>query len=107
VGEPIGQAGGEPQAKAVLDGQLMTLETSLEDVFAGAWTRGNRVIVCVVNTSPTEARTVAIPLPAGVTGEARPMFPGRPASLSVQDGQLTGTLGPLEVQVYEGLIGTE
>jgi hypothetical protein len=86
---------------ALLDGQLMTLETGLEDVFAGAWTEGNRVIVCVVNTSPTEARTVAIPLPAGVTGEARPMFPGRPAGLGTRDGQLRGTMGPLEVHVYE------
>lgn len=86
---------------ALLDGKLEKLETGLEDVFAGAWTVGNRVIICVVNTSPTEARTVAILLPAGAVGEARPMFAGHPASLAARDGQLTGSVGPLDVQVYE------
>jgi hypothetical protein len=85
----------------LLDGQEAQIDTGRADVFAGAWTLGPRVVVCVVNTSDKEARPVSLPLPPAAKGAARPMFANRPASLTVQGGKLSGSVGPLEVQVYE------
>lgn len=84
----------------LLEGTREKLETGLPDVFAGHWVSGARQAVVVANTA-TEARSVALSLPAGVGGRAVNLFPTRPATLQVTAGKLSGSLGPLEVQVYE------
>ena len=86
---------------ALLDGHLVKLETGLADAMAGAWTIGNHVVVCVVNASEKETRRVTVTLPLAAKGEAKPMFPGRPAGMTVGAGKLSGMIGPLEVHVYE------
>jgi hypothetical protein len=86
---------------ALLDGHLVKLETGLADVLAGAWTVGDRAIVCVVNSSETEAHPVTVTLPLSARGEARAVFAGRPAGMAAAGGKLTGQVGPLEVHVYE------
>ncbi len=86
---------------ALLNGRLTKLETGAPDVFAGTWRVGKRTIACVVNASAKEAREVSLALPAGAKGGVRALFAGRPAGMSVRGGRLSGTVGPLDVHVYE------
>jgi hypothetical protein len=85
----------------LLNGQRTKIETGLKDVYAGAWTLDGKAVVCVVSSARTDARDLALELPAGLAGPAVNLFPSRPGGLSVQAGKLTGKIGPLEVQVYE------
>ncbi|MBI3923500.1 MAG: hypothetical protein HY318_18925 [Armatimonadetes bacterium] len=85
----------------LLGSRLVKLETGHADVFAGAWTRGKRVVVCVVNTSPKESRQVDLILLTAAKGPARPLFAGRPSGLVFQKGRLRGAVGGMEVEVCE------
>jgi hypothetical protein len=62
---------------------------------------GNRVVVCVANTSDKESRQVTLTLPLGAKGAARPMFDGRPSGMTANAGKLSGEVKPLDVHVYE------
>ncbi len=85
----------------LLHGALSVLPTGLERVHAGLLELDSQVVVVVLNTHRTDSFAVSLALPGpGYESIAR-MFPGRSESGMVVDaGNLTGVIGPEEVQVY-------
>ncbi|MCC6445270.1 MAG: hypothetical protein IT210_17645 [Armatimonadetes bacterium] len=88
-------------APYLLTGRLASIETSRPDVFAGAWTLNGKTVVCVVNTSDKESRPVRLKAPGQAVRSIQPLFPNRLSGLSAQEGRIAGTVGPLEVHLYE------
>lgn len=88
-------------APALSDGRRDTLAVPPRTpLLATVWTYGGRRTLVVVNTSRTRNVTLNnFPVPGGTPG-LRPMFEGRARTLALQNGTLSGTLGPLDVQVY-------
>ena len=70
------------------------------DRFASYWIYQGRPYVIVVNTSTTSAKSFSLPMPAGTSGPARPLFSGRPSGMTFTNGVLGGTVQPLDVHVY-------
>jgi hypothetical protein len=72
-------------------------------IHAGIWEDNGNVYVVVLNTSQTEVKQAAIPLPQGVTGDPVPFYNSARygTGLTIQDGQLVGSVNPEEVHVYQ------
>jgi hypothetical protein len=70
------------------------------DRFASYWTYQGRLYVIVINTSTTSAKSFSLPMPAGMSGPARPLFSSRPSGMTFTNGVLGGTVQPLDVHVY-------
>ena len=70
------------------------------DRFATYWTYQGRLYVIVMNTSTTSAKSFSLPMPAGTSGPAQPLFSGRPSGMTFTNGVLGGTVQPLDVHVY-------
>ncbi|MEG3925469.1 hypothetical protein [Microcoleus sp. D3_18a_C4] len=92
-----------PEMQAIssflLDGDLKNIETGVKNLLAGIWLYQNQTLAVVINTSYDRIGEVAITLPENVR-EARQIFPDRASGMSVKNGQLTGSLNPLDVRVY-------
>jgi hypothetical protein len=88
-------------APVLLNGAMTkTLVDANNDRFASYWTYQNRVYVIVINTSASSAKSFALAMPAGTAGPAQPLFSGRPSGMTLANGQLSGTVQPLDVHVY-------
>jgi len=92
-----------PEMQAIssflLDGDLKNIETGVKNLLAAIWLYQNQSLAVVINTSYERIAEVAITLPENVR-EARQIFPDRASGMSVNNGQLTGSLNPLDVRVY-------
>jgi hypothetical protein len=88
-------------APAVLSGQMTrVLADAAGDRFASYWVHQGRVYVIVINASATTPKAFSLAMPAGFAGSARPLFSGRPSGMTYSNGQLTGTVQPLDVHAY-------
>jgi hypothetical protein len=85
----------------LLKGTLTTINTGVDDLYAGQWISDNNVYYVVVSTSPNKAIEVSIKLPAQVKGIAEPLFAKRPSGLILQNGQLKGSIQPGDAHVYK------
>lgn len=85
----------------LLEGTRTVLVEGENDIYATHWAYEGRHLICVASTANTETREVSISLPEGVTGQLRNLFPDRPGGMTMADGTLSGTIGPLDVHVYE------
>lgn len=92
-----------PEMQAIssflLEGDLKTIDTGVQNLLAGIWVHQNQTLAVVINTSYDRTAEVAIKLP-GNAKEARPMFTAHASGMLVKSGQLTGFLNPLDVYVY-------
>ncbi|MEG4577109.1 hypothetical protein QUA56_31225 [Microcoleus sp. N3A4] len=92
-----------PEMQAIssflLDGDLKNIETGVKNLLAAIWLYQNQTLAVVINTSYDRIADLAITLPENVR-EARQIFPDRASGMSVKNGQLTGSLNPLDVRVY-------
>jgi len=72
-------------------------------IHAGIWEYNGDVYVVVLNTSQSQSFEAEIPLPQGATGTPNPVFGGGRygTGLTVQNGQLVGSVNPEEVHVYQ------
>jgi len=85
----------------LLEGSLSVVATGLERVHAGLWQLDSQVVVVVLNTDRTDSFDVSLPLPGGGFEAMAAMFPGRNESgMTIDSGNLTGTIGPEQVHVY-------
>ncbi len=88
-------------APAFLDGARSTWpreEDAAARVVHAAWKLADRTLVIAASVSG-EAQEVALPLPGGVLGRVEAAFAGRPATLSLTNGRLSGRLAAEGVQV--------
>jgi hypothetical protein len=82
----------------LLDGELREIEQG-ENVSAGIWVIKDQGLAAIVNTSYDKTAKVTIALPTGFT-KAQPMFSDRRNGMTVKDGKLSGSIKPLEVNIY-------
>jgi hypothetical protein len=85
----------------LLEGKRTVLVEGENDIYATHWVHEGRHLICVASTANTETREVSISLPEGVKGQLHNLFPDRPGGMALEDGKLSGTIGPLDVHVYE------
>ena len=83
---------------ALNEGQF-TKNPTENDIVSSHWRHEGKLYVIAINLS-NEGRNVSVILPENFTGSPRSLFSGRPATLQVADGRLTGGMGGQEVQVY-------
>lgn len=91
----------ETLAAAILNGQADYLSdlTGNESVYATAWTLGDETYLIVVNLDQYAAHPIALAINAP-GAEPTALFDDLPATLAFDNGQLSGTLAPLEVQAF-------
>ena len=88
-------------APVLLNGEMTPALADVSgDRFATYWTYQGRLYVVVMNTSTTSAKSFSLPMPAGTSGPAQPLFSGRPSGMTFTNGVLGGTVQPLDVHVY-------
>jgi hypothetical protein len=85
-------------APSLLDGHYSKLTTG-GDVTAALWSSDRDSLVIVANLLEHEASRVSLPLPHYFS-DLTPAFRERPAGLKWANGQLSGEIGPAQVQVY-------
>jgi hypothetical protein len=92
-----------PELKAMsqflVTGQLKRFQSEDSNLLAGMWTLPDRAAIVLVNTSYDRSVEVAMPISHRLK-QLLPMFDDRPATITLQEGHLTGSLAPLQVQVY-------
>lgn len=92
-----------PELKAisqfVMTGQFNNFQSEDKSLLAGMWKLPDRTAIVLVNTSYEQPLEIAMSVPDSVK-QLQPMFDDRPASITLQGDRLTGSLAPLEVQVY-------
>lgn len=86
---------------ALTNGERSILGSGAEGVVAGAWKLPDRTVVILASTEMTEARQVSVNLPPGAGTSIVPLLADGLGSLALSEGQLTGSLAPLEVRVLE------
>jgi hypothetical protein len=84
---------------ALLNGKL-TRTRAANGVYAGIWIFENKVYIIAVNTLSRRVDGATINLPSETTGEAKSLFPNRPAGMKVEGNRLVGSLMPEDVHVY-------
>lgn len=103
VWEETGELAREARSLApfLMDGQRIALrEDAGAGVVATAWRLGTRRVVAVLSTSPKLTATVDLALP--FSGQALvPLFAERARGLRLEGGRVRGSVGPLDVHVYE------
>ncbi|MGL5873559.1 MAG: hypothetical protein ACRC2R_14530 [Xenococcaceae cyanobacterium] len=86
-------------AQFVMTGQFNSFQSEDKSLLAGMWKLPDRTAIVLVNTSYEQPLEIAMSVPNSVK-QLQPMFDDRPASITLQGDRLTGSLAPLEVQVY-------
>jgi len=84
----------------LLNGTRKILPTGFSDVVAACWSLKSQLYIVVINTSEAQLYTVSLRVPPAARGPAIPLFPWRPASMSLERRWLRGPIGPAEVHVY-------
>ena len=82
-----------------LEGELTRYATNDPALVASYYTYQNELLLITVNTSYIASQDVSIQLPSGYQS-AEPLFERMPATLSLSDDMIQGTLAPQAVQVY-------
>ena len=81
----------------LLNGDLTQVETNANNILAGIWINNGEAIVIALNLSSENTTEVAIELPGTKT---QAMFPEYSSDLILKNGKLSGSLAPLDVQIY-------
>ena len=85
----------------LLGGKLTELESGAPDVYASQWRLGKRTLICVVNSSQKESRSVSIRLKGPVGTRALAALPGQPWDMTLEGSTIVGQMQPLQVSVCE------
>jgi hypothetical protein len=92
-----------PEIKAinsfVLNGNFKNLKSEDNNILTGIWQSGKEALAVVINTSLDSESKVTIELPGNII-QANPIFTDYPGRMSFKNGQLSGLIKPVEVQVY-------
>ncbi|ULH13890.1 hypothetical protein MF271_00130 (plasmid) [Deinococcus sp. KNUC1210] len=86
-------------APLLMNGQRQEVPTTNGNVKATIWTLGNLRYLQVLNLSDTDRHSLTLSLP-GSTSTLAPVFSGRPATMKLKTGSITGALDPLTAQWY-------
>ncbi|WP_027461239.1 hypothetical protein [Deinococcus murrayi] len=89
-------------APVLLNGERQTLALTgnLGEARATLWSHEGRRYLQVLSLNETQRQTVSIRVPGGAS-TLTPLFAGRPKSLSLKAGAVSGSLPPLTAQWYE------
>ncbi|MGB3777440.1 MAG: fasciclin domain-containing protein [Tunicatimonas sp.] len=82
-----------------LEGELTRYATDDPALVASYYAYQDELLLITVNTSYTASQNVSIQLPSGYES-AQPLFERMPATLSLSEDMIQGTLAPQAVQVY-------
>lgn len=82
------------------EGTLTKLNTKNEQLLAGEWKYRNSLYVIVVNTSPTQTIATSMTIPIK-KGSVKTLFPGRPSGMTLRNGNLSGSVKPEDVHIYQ------
>ncbi len=87
----------------LIDGRYAKLDAG-PDASAACWQVGGTLTVVVASIESVHRIKVSVPVPGGPFDEAKPLFPGRPTGLRLNEGKLEGEINPVEVHVYQMLM---
>jgi hypothetical protein len=76
-------------------------DTGATEVVAAKWNYEDRIYLVIINTSANQSKNVSIDLPTAAEGSLQPVFQNRPRGMVFVDGVVRGSIGPLEVHVYQ------
>ncbi len=79
--------------------QATLLATGDQKVIAGYWNNGTSDYLIIINTDESQSRTVNIS--ANAYQQITKLFNRYSSSISLNDGKLSGTLSPLQVEIYK------
>jgi hypothetical protein len=81
--------------------RTLTIDPSFDWVVAATWEYEGKTLIMATNCDekPQPARVPLVGAPTA--GEVRAVFADRPGDMRIADGFLGGTIGPLDVHVYE------
>ncbi len=85
----------------LLNGSITRVNTGDPELVCSRWEYNNQCYVVVVNTSYSNSKNVAIPIPTAYNGALQSLFSRMPNTLSLAANTLTGTLTATAVQVYK------
>ncbi|GGR10635.1 hypothetical protein [Deinococcus ruber] len=86
-------------APLLMNGQKEEVPTTNGDVKVNVWTLGNLRYLQVLNLSDTNRHNLTLKLP-GNTSTLAAVFSGRPVTMKLKSGSITGALDPLTAQWY-------
>jgi hypothetical protein len=81
----------------LLEGERQEVNTRVKDVLLGIWTKENRSLAIVINTSADRNKEISLALP---TESVRAIFANSGDNLKFENRKLTGKLPPLGISVY-------
>jgi hypothetical protein len=84
----------------LIGGTLTKLETNNEELLASQWKYQNHFYVIAVNTSQTKKIAASIKMPIE-NGSVKTLFPGRPSGMKLSSRDLSGSINPEDVHIYQ------